>query len=498
MILKAAVFILMVTSHQAFALVDMKNANYSQTWVDIEVPGSGYDLQVVRTYNSRSLFDGMFGFGWCSNFETNLEIANPTTLKIVECGSGQQTAFNATKGKAGAEGATFVSANNRADIITFTKNQYSRQLPDGSSMRFASSGDLVLIYDRNANYIRMERAQGLLRGVVDNNGRRLTFNYFPNKKVRNITGPNSLSANYVYAGLVDLASVRNGWGKTYKYEYDDLHNLTRAVYPDGTDIVLTYDQERDWVTSFKDRDKCSEKYTYELSKSDPKNHYWANVVKTCGERIVNTGKHEFWFKNRKSGEPYLSRVLSINNSNSVDITYHVDFGRPASIRRNGILYTYEYNSKGLVEKKTEPGMIMTYVYHPQTSRLTKYEIQFLDDNNKVRERRVTEFKYDNKLNLRRATDSDGRVVEMAYDERGRVVQVMDQTKKLTKLTYEERFGRPRIIERPGLGRVEISYKPNGEIDKVQSQEGPVVTMQVAATFNAMLEMIAPVTAEIYN
>ena len=46
-----------------YALVDMKNANFADTWVDLIMPGSGYDLKVQRTYNSRTLFDGIFGFG---------------------------------------------------------------------------------------------------------------------------------------------------------------------------------------------------------------------------------------------------------------------------------------------------------------------------------------------------------------------------------------------------------------------------------------------------
>ena len=64
---KTLLAIAVLFSAQAHALVDMKNANYSNTWIDMDVPGSGYDLKIVRTYNSRSLFNGMFGFGWCSD-----------------------------------------------------------------------------------------------------------------------------------------------------------------------------------------------------------------------------------------------------------------------------------------------------------------------------------------------------------------------------------------------------------------------------------------------
>ena len=81
-------------SSLSYAVVDMKNANFSQTWVDAEVPGVGYDLRVQRTYNSRSLFNGIFGFGWCSDFETRMNITAEGNLKITECGAGQEMFFS--------------------------------------------------------------------------------------------------------------------------------------------------------------------------------------------------------------------------------------------------------------------------------------------------------------------------------------------------------------------------------------------------------------------
>ena len=50
---------------------------------------------------------------------------------------------------------------------------------------------------------------------------------------------------------------------------------------------------------------------------------------------------------------------------------------------------------------------------------------------------------------------------------------------------------------PGLGTIQVSYKTNGEINKVDSKEGPSVAMQVASTFNNLLDIIAPATAELY-
>src|SRR5688572_4836739 len=81
-------FIALFLPLSAHALIDMRNANYSESWVDLQIKGSAYDLKVQRTYNSRTLFNGIFGFGWCSDFETKLKVTAENTLRVTECGAG--------------------------------------------------------------------------------------------------------------------------------------------------------------------------------------------------------------------------------------------------------------------------------------------------------------------------------------------------------------------------------------------------------------------------
>ena len=90
---KLFVAIALTLSTSAYALVDMQNANFTETWVDLEIPDTGYNLKIERAYNSRTLHNGLFGFGWCSNFETSLEILADGRVKRVECGAGQETTY---------------------------------------------------------------------------------------------------------------------------------------------------------------------------------------------------------------------------------------------------------------------------------------------------------------------------------------------------------------------------------------------------------------------
>lgn len=540
-----------LTSLQALAIVDMKTANYSQTWTDIDIPSAAnqFKLKVDRTYNSRSLFDGIFGFGWCSDFETRLEITPEGNIRLIECGSGQETVympleFNrkdidktitqiAAKLRAAGgtderalkalqeemvsnhrlrakhatdfkikvepkEGMQYFANGREVEKFVFSKGVYTRTLVSGTQMRFNALGRMTHMYDAAGNFLRFDYDKDQVREVVDNNGRKLSFKYFNNKKVKSISGPNGATAEFKFAGLDDLSWVKNQWGNTYQYEYDDRHNLVKVLYPDKTSITIGYNQERDWVTKFADRDKCNEEYGYEFSKSDPRMHYWSTVKKVCRKEVVNDSKHEFIHKKRSDGQIYLQRVVSTINGAVTDITYHELFGRPLSIRRNAETSTYEYLPNGQIKTKSTRLTKMSYSYDAKSKKISEVATTILNDKGKPVNTRKTAFQYDPKGNLVFASNSEGQRVKMTYDGKGRIKTITDQARKVVKIDYEERFGKPAIVSRPGLGTIKVSYKNNGDIDKVNSAEGATVAMQVASTFNNLLDILSPASPEVYN
>ena len=537
-------------ANYSYAIVDMKNANYSETWTDIEVPGSGYAMKATRTYNSRTLFNGMFGFGWCSDFETQLEVTAEGNLRVTECGAGAEVTFSPHElteaesaktadaiiakmknekavGRTEAffkdlrksmvenegvrdehakkygvtiqprEGMKYFANGKEVEHFIFNKTYYTRNFADGSSQRFNLLGKITHFYDKNGNFLKYEYEKELLASVTDNNARRFTFKYFPNKKVKEIVGPNGLKAEYKFANLDDLSFVKNGWGNSYNYDYDDGHNLTKASWPDKTFIIVKYDQKKDWVTSFTDRDKCVEAYAYEDSQTDPKNHYWSTVKKTCGAKTVADNRYEFWHKKGPTGQTYLQKVLTEIGGDTTEITYHEVFGKPTSIRKNQNRIAYEYYADGLVKTKATSTTKMNFTYESGSKRVAKVATDFFNEKAAKVASKATAFKYDSKFNLIFAENSDGQKINMTYDNKGRISTITDQAKKVVKIEYEERNGKPALVTRPGLGTIKVSYGSNGEIKNVESKEGPSVAMQVASTFNNLLDIIAPASAELY-
>jgi YD repeat-containing protein len=270
----------------------------------------------------------------------------------------------------------------------------------------------------------------------------------------------------------------------------------------------------DWVLTFRNRKGCLESYDYNMSKDDPKNHFWSNVTKKCGDKITNQSKYEFFHKPRPDGVGvYLYRVKTENNGAVTDVVYHEIFGKPISMIRDGKKTEYSYYGNGLVKTKKESGKLMAFEYKNACSKVSQVTLQTFDDNGSVAKRKAssprkpaknekpvhvvrTKFVYAApKCNLAFADNSDGQTVRLKYDAQGRISQIEDQSKKLVTIKYESRFGKPSVVTRPGLGTIQVTYKGDGEIQKVESKEGPKVAVQVASIFNNLLDIIAPATTD---
>lgn len=538
-------------SFYSYAIVDLRTANYSNTWIDIQIEGSGYDMKVLRTYHSRSLHNGMFGFGWCSNFETSLEVMPEGALKTRECGAGTATVFSpreVTKAevdktinqiiakvkaekKVGLsddyykkladelydhptkrtemaqqygirpsikEGTKFYANGKEVEHIVLEKDYYVRHLPDSTMQRFDKEGNLIAIYDKNNRFLKFKYEKKDLKEVEDDLGRRMTFKYFANGKVKEIIAPGGLKAEYEYKNLDDLVKVKNSWKNVFTYEYDEGHNLVKSTWPDKTFITIKYNKKEDWVISFQGRDKCIENYNYETSKSDPQFHYWATLKKTCGKKVVADNRYEFWHKQRADGQVILSRILTKVDGNTVDITYDDTTAKPLSIRRNSERATFDYYPNGLVKIKATDNTKMAFEYHPELKKVSQVVTTFFNEKGEKVSSKTAQFKYDGKGNLIFAQNSDGQIVNMSYDNKGRMVSITDQAKKLVKIDYEERFGKPAVVTRPGLGAIKINYNQYGEMKDVDSPQGPSVALQVASTFNNYLDVMAPATQDLFN
>ncbi|WP_353646181.1 DUF6531 domain-containing protein [Mesorhizobium sp. WSM2239] len=333
-----AVALILSTVRLGNALVDMQNANYTNTWIDVT---EKLGVSVLRTYNSRSLFDGMFGFGWCSKFETSIAFNDRDSFELSFCGGGASLEFEPQQR---SEGPGRVLTAQDGSTLEVSAQRFVYRSADGKeTLHFDRMGHVSGIETSGFGTVEIIRRYGRIIEIVDWEDRRYRFSTNSAGKVLRIHTPDDLLIEYRYNHYGDLVAVKNAWRNVYTFFYDDEHNLIRATWPDKTFIAIDYDKEKDWVVGFVDRDLCKEAYKQGFSVRENE-VYWVYSTRRCGEELTAEGLYEFIYtKDSSSGRGRLWKVrvsAGLSGPSGVNFTETVypEFGPPIVTRekRDGL------------------------------------------------------------------------------------------------------------------------------------------------------------------
>ncbi|MGI9549126.1 MAG: DUF6531 domain-containing protein [Bdellovibrionales bacterium] len=531
-------------------IVDIRSAGYSKTFVDFKATVPGFYLTVDRTYNSRSLFNGLFGFGWCSNFETNLEVLPDNSLKVTECGGGMEVFYYPKNKKADAslqidlilkeikkrktiksaksleqlkkdliesqtlradflralkikgkanKGSVYYAKGKSNEYIVFESKGYKRTLPNGLSEVFNNEGQLKRSFDKFGKAIDIFWQPESVR-IVNDSGHQVTLVLDPKiKKVKTIKFGNKKVASYKYKNE-NLIAINNSFGEKFLHSYDKFHNLVKTVYPDKTQEALTYNLDKDWVIGFKNRKNCHEKYTFAKNSKNP-NHYFSTVQKKCGRKIVNKSKYEFWNRSLSSGSKYLHRArVVVNGRLKTDVVYHPKFGSPISLLKNGIRTKRFYYANGLLKRKEDPFKIVEYrKYTKKCGKPELVALKYRDSRTKkVVKTENIRIEMTEKCLLSKAFKSDSEWIQIKHNKEGQMVYMEDQSRKSIKIQWHKTLKKPSMITRVGVGSIKIVYDQAGQVVDVtagNSDSGPTVISQVSSVFNSFLQTLSPVAEE---
>lgn len=551
------IFTIFFISSSVFGLVDMKNGNYSKSFVDFEVKGNTFPLKMERTYNSRSLYRGLFGMGWCSNLETRVDVLPDGIPKLTVCGGGMEIHYSSKKDKPNipyqvSEIIKIVKIQNKNlskkyfqdlekklfrsnvlrteflraykvkgkikgnqkyfaegrknDFLQYnTQGFFKRSMPNSFHQFFrASDGRLVQISDRAGNYVKIVWKKNRPDYIMDNKGRKIEFKYRSDRIT--VNGLSKRYANYILKDG-NLAKV-SADGNLYIYEYDELHNListkSKSIGSNETqNESLTYNIKKDWVTTYKNPRNCIEKYRYETNPQN-QNHYWTSVVKRCGKVVTNKSRYEFWNRKNQKGETYLHRARQDINNNIKDIVYDDQFKRAIRITQNNVTTKYVYYQKGafrgLLKEKAIKNFKVSYKsYHPTCRKankvvLSKSSTKKRDNTNS----QTVNLVFNNNNCLTKSVKrSDGMWVRLAHDKDGRISSMKNQAGKHITISYDPVLNIPQRIEQVGVG--EVSFKLDRKTGKsigFAKNSNPVIMSQVMQVFNGFLEIVAPVTSEV--
>ena len=494
-------FVILLSVSFAQALVDMRNSGFTRTWTDYASSDAPL-LTIHRSYRSRSLFIGFFGFGWCSNYEDALDLSelNKGLITFKECGDGAGITYRKGKNKAHRSSnilTSFYTIGGAGGKLVQVRNGYLRHLANGHKQTFDQDGRFVRFENKNGKSITLQYDEKkCLSKVIDSQGKYLDFvcdKKSSQPKIKKITTYDGKTLLYNFHRLEDLIWVKLNKKKIFGYKYDSLHNMIRGTYQGGKKFRATYNEKRDWILSFTNEDGCIEKYTYEVSRSNPHARHRNKVKKYCKNKLVVTKEYSFWYKTRKDGEIYLSRMLiKIDDNLDSDTHYHSRFGLPISVQKLGRLVTYTYFSNGLVKIKKEGSNEVHFSYSKKTAQITHVEHFIVSKKGKKRKH------YWARAQLvqgkrKRFFDSKGFDIKIKHDDKDRIVRIEDQANRVVYIEYDKISLRPKKLSSPHFGSLTISYRPNGQVNNIETRskgkDRLIVTTQIIQTFNQFLRLV---------
>ncbi len=319
-----------ITLLLSFALkaeINMKDASYRQSFFDIQ--------EVRRTYNSRSLYTGFFGFGWCSNLEKSLDIKSPKEISFKEC--DQEFPFVLTDENNLLKTRTYENTITKEKLI-FKSGSYTQYLNTGEIRVFNRLGQMISAIQPHGQRIGYLYNHQNLISLKTNSNLLLTFSFNDTRQITRIQSNSGLSSLYLYEKQ-NLVQTVNSTKQSHLYDYDDLNNMVRLTFPDKTEENIVYNKDHDRAVKIQLRNECIEYYDYYQKNNDPL-YQISTLTRKCDNKTIHTFIYEFWYKVRPDGLKYLERYkinqsIQSKKNQTVDITYNPYDGNPVRILKDG-------------------------------------------------------------------------------------------------------------------------------------------------------------------
>ena len=428
--------------------IDLVTGEYYQEEApDFFIKSRGFDLSIVRTYRSRLIFNGPFGYGWTWNhaervlekIDGDITYYNNKTKPyyLTDNGDGTYTY---------PPGTTFVLEKTGDTFVVTHKNNLKYY--------FDSTGHLTRKEDPFGNYLEfIYNAQDQLETITDSLGRSLTFTYNGNGKVERVDDFIGRYCEYIYDGddlktFIDLGTNTT----TYDYLKDQEnplndHNMTRYTLPNGDFLEIGY-YKNDQVAYH--RNKKGEVFNFQYSRLNKYGEIWNeeghyrkvffndnyDVIRITTED--KTVEEMTWDEHHNK----ISHTDANGNTTFFDYGPNPELRNLASKRivvtENEIprdeIWQYAYDPNcNKVSLLTDPeGNKTKFEYDPATCFLTK-KIEAFEA---VGYQRETIYTPDDNGNVVTITDPYLKTIANTYDPNGlNIDHVKDKNENLTHFTY---------------------------------------------------------------
>lgn len=253
------------------AEISVERGAFVKNFIDLFDSSSELPLEIRRTYDSTSKHTGLFGRGTCSLWEDRLTQIHKDQINFYPCGFGQNVQFQRS-------GQIFKSE------IGFLKQTDAGFLlidPQGLKREFSSDGKLTAWYYDSA---QRGEIKWLKDGSIHIQSAAVVWKASVNSEglIESVIGPRGQS-QYKYKNKM-LISMKNQWGTSQQYKYDQQQRVVGIQYSDKTSETIVYNNANQ-VSKYVGRNGCIE--SYDRKSNFHQDQMILTVEKKCSGQSVN-------------------------------------------------------------------------------------------------------------------------------------------------------------------------------------------------------------------
>ena len=422
----------------------MKIGHFSLSFVDLAIPVSGLDIEIVRTYQSRDKELRDFGVGW------SLDIRQGSYRNNRAPGDGWQIVASQPPTPFPCVGA--VETKSHLTVVRLSDQEVYRFRPlvidtipgvgrcDGRVVFEYVDGPLPgttleiigndLVYYQNAagndqliDYDTLATFEPRNVRVTTRDGRTFELDLEDG-----VTLVEDLNGNQL---TITPAGITHSNGKSIAFARDAEGRITRITDPMNREMFYGYDSAGDLV-SFADRAGNVTRFTYDDG------HFLLDFEDPRGVKPI---------RNEYDDDGRLVRHIDAFGK-AIELSHDLENRREVATNRLGASRALEYDSRGNVIRETdELGNVTTRIFDSRDNllsetdplgRTTTYTYTATDE---VATRRdplgnTVTYTYDGHRQLLTLTDRRGGVTSNVYDSRSNLIQTTDALGNVTLFTYD--------------------------------------------------------------
>jgi YD repeat-containing protein len=381
------------------------------------------------------------------------------------------------------EGLVYYGLEMNVAELIFDNENIVINLPDNDRYIFDRKGRLTDIVraDNPSIELRYDPVypERLIRVTTKNNDKYIHFDYGNDQRISETTLYDGVRYKYAYSGNGELLSVIDNSGGAIKYGYDSEIRLSEVHDSEQQMLSIEY-SEVGWRKELR----RGEKYK-KWSFSD-----------IGDQSIVKTAYNYSAFNDSEDNKEYIfnneSNMLVVKEDGREKEYTLTECGcMPLEVKSDYEHYKYSYDASGRLSKKEDRDQVTHIEYDPIFGKIASIESSHKGDSSIVFSHQFT---YDANGNLLTAKNHKNELVKLLYNDDEKIVQIesIGDDEEISELNFEyDGNGKPIKIAMKGVGVINVSYDSEGEIEKLESEAGHKMALEVTMSFQNLLKLVKP-------